>query len=58
MKVLEPLRACVEVADCYDPASAGTLTYVKTLVTMLRAFCHRIRTICNSDRFFYFGEDD
>jgi hypothetical protein len=28
----------VNVADCYDPSSAGTLTCVKMLVTVLRAF--------------------
>jgi hypothetical protein len=27
-----PLRACVKIADCYDPSSAGTLTYAKSLV--------------------------
>jgi hypothetical protein len=26
-----PLRACVTVADCYDPSSTGTLTCVKSL---------------------------
>jgi hypothetical protein len=37
-KVLDPLRVCVNVVECYDPSSAGTLTCVKMLVTMLRAF--------------------
>jgi hypothetical protein len=32
------LRACVKVADCYDPSSTGTLTYVKSLETFVRAF--------------------
>jgi hypothetical protein len=50
-KVLDPLRACVKVADCYDSSSVGTLTCVKTLVMMLRMFCHRIRTIHSSGSF-------
>jgi hypothetical protein len=33
MKVLEPLRAYVKVANCCDPSFAGTLTYVKTIET-------------------------
>jgi hypothetical protein len=24
-----PLKACVKIDDCYDPFSAGTVTYVK-----------------------------
>ncbi len=40
-----PLRACVKVANCCDPFFVGTLTCVKTLVTMLRAFYHRILTL-------------
>jgi hypothetical protein len=44
-KVLNPLRACVKVANCCDPFFVGTLTCVKTLVTMLRAFYHRILTL-------------
>jgi hypothetical protein len=51
MKVLDPLRACVKVADCCDPSSVGILTCVKTLETMLRAFWHHIRTIRNSRSF-------
>jgi hypothetical protein len=31
MKVLDPLRTYVKVADYCDPSSAGTLTYVKTV---------------------------
>jgi hypothetical protein len=26
-----PLRVCVNVDDCYDPFSAGTLTCIKTI---------------------------
>jgi hypothetical protein len=52
MKVLDPLKACVKVADYCDPFSAGALTCVKMLVTVLRVFCHRIRTIHNSGSFF------
>jgi hypothetical protein len=37
-KVLDPLRACVKVADCCDPSSVDTLTCVKMLVTVLRVF--------------------
>jgi hypothetical protein len=50
-KVLDPLRACVKIADCCDPSSASTVTYIKTLATSLRAFCHRIQTIHNSGLF-------
>jgi hypothetical protein len=57
-KVLDPLRACVKVADCCDPFSTGTLTYIKTLVMVLRAFCYYIQMIHNSGLFFYFGKDD
>jgi hypothetical protein len=46
-KVLDPLRACVKVADCFDPSSTGTLTCIK-LKHVLRAFCHCVRTIRNS----------
>jgi hypothetical protein len=31
-KVLDPLRACVKVADCCDSSSTGTLTCVKSIV--------------------------
>jgi hypothetical protein len=54
MNVLDPLRACVKVGDCCDPFSAGTLTRAKTLVTVLRAFCHRVQTIHNSESFLLF----
>jgi hypothetical protein len=50
-EVLDPLRACVMIPDCCDPPSAGTLTRAKSLVTVLRAFCHCIRTIRNSRSF-------
>ena len=32
-----PLRACVKVDDCFDLFSAGTLTRVKTIETVVRA---------------------
>jgi hypothetical protein len=32
-QALDPLRACVKVADYCDPSSAGTLTYVKMIET-------------------------
>jgi hypothetical protein len=35
--VLDPLRACVKVADYYDPSSAGTLTCVKALEMFVSA---------------------
>jgi hypothetical protein len=41
----------VKVADYCDQSSVGTLTCIKTLVILLRAFCHRIRTIHNSGSF-------
>jgi hypothetical protein len=53
MKVLDPLRACVKIAHCCDPSSTCTLTCVKMLVTVLRIFCHRIRTIRNSGSFYF-----
>jgi hypothetical protein len=51
MKVLDPLRTYVNVVDCCDTSSVDTLTSVKMLVTMLRAFCHCIRMIHNSGLF-------
>jgi hypothetical protein len=51
MKVVDPLRASVKVVDCCDQSSVGTLTCIKMLVTVLRAFCHRIQTIHNSGSF-------
>jgi hypothetical protein len=32
-----PLRACVKINDCCNLFSAGTLTYVNSIETMLRA---------------------
>jgi hypothetical protein len=32
-KLVDPLRACVKVADCCDPPSTGTLTCVKSIET-------------------------
>jgi hypothetical protein len=37
MQVLDPLRACVKIADCYDPSSVGTLTCVKTIETCVES---------------------
>jgi hypothetical protein len=37
-KVLDSLRACVRVANCYDPSSAGILTCVKSLETFVSVF--------------------
>jgi hypothetical protein len=31
VKVLDPLRACVKVADCCDPPFAGTLTRINMI---------------------------
>jgi hypothetical protein len=56
-KVLDPLRAYVNVADYCDPSSAGTLTCVKMVITMLRVFCHHVRMIHNSGSFLCFGEN-
>jgi hypothetical protein len=50
-KVLDPIRVCMKVGDCCHPSSAGTLTYVKTLEMVLRAFYHRIWMIHNSRSF-------
>jgi hypothetical protein len=36
-KVLDPLRACVKVADYCDLSSAGTLTCIKPLVAMFES---------------------
>jgi hypothetical protein len=32
-----PLRACVNVDDCCDPFSVGTLTYVKMIETYVKS---------------------
>jgi hypothetical protein len=49
----------VKVADCYDPSSVGTLTYVKMIETCVESafatVCVRF-TIAND--FFCFGEGD
>jgi hypothetical protein len=37
MKVLDPLRAYVKVADYCNPSSAGTITCVKSLVTCVES---------------------
>jgi hypothetical protein len=54
MKVLDPQRACVKVADYYDPSSTGTITCIKLIEMFVRALCHRIRTIHNSGSFLFF----
>jgi hypothetical protein len=36
-KVLDLLRACVKVANCCDPSSAGILTCIKSLVTCVES---------------------
>jgi hypothetical protein len=53
-----PLRACVNVDDCCDPFSAGTLTRVNLIETVLRATLPPNACGCNSGSFFYFGEED
>jgi hypothetical protein len=42
-QVLEPLRACVQVADCCDPPFAGTLTCVKMIETCVES---AFATVC------------
>jgi hypothetical protein len=42
-QVLDPLRACVKVADCYDPSSAGTITCVKVIETCVKT---TFATVC------------
>jgi hypothetical protein len=42
-QVLEPLRECVNVADCYDPSFVGTLTCVKMIETCIES---AFTTIC------------
>jgi hypothetical protein len=42
-QVLNPLRACVKVIDCYDPSSAGSLTYVKMIETCVES---AFTTVC------------
>jgi hypothetical protein len=37
MKVLDPLRACLNVADYCDPSSTGIPICVKLLETFVRA---------------------
>jgi hypothetical protein len=37
MQVLDLLRACVKLADCCDPSSAGILTYVKMIETCVES---------------------
>jgi hypothetical protein len=37
MEVLDPLRACVKVADCCHTSSTCTLTHVKTILTCVES---------------------
>jgi hypothetical protein len=37
MKVLDTLRACVKVADCCDPCSAGILTFARSIETCVES---------------------
>jgi hypothetical protein len=54
-----PLRACVKVADCYDPSSAGKLTCTKSLVTCVESsFATVSEQFAIADCFLCFGEDD
>jgi hypothetical protein len=57
-QVLDPLRACVKVADCCDPSSTGTLTCVKTIEICVESV---FATVCIrltiADHFFCFGVD-
>jgi hypothetical protein len=54
-----PLRACVKIDDCYDPFSAGILTYVKMIETCVeRVFFTTERVVSAiADYLFCFGED-
>jgi hypothetical protein len=58
-QVLDPLRACVKVADCCDTYSMGTLTCVKMIETCVESI---FATICVrfaiADHFFCISEDD
>jgi hypothetical protein len=42
-QVMDPLSACVKVADCCDPSSTGTLTYVKMIETCVESI---FATVC------------
>jgi hypothetical protein len=37
MQVLDPLRTCVKIADCYDPFFVGTLTSIKIIETCVES---------------------
>jgi hypothetical protein len=57
-QVLDPLRACVKIADYCDPSSPDRLTYVKTIeIFVENAFAIVCIRFTIADRFFYFGED-
>jgi hypothetical protein len=51
-KVLDPLTACVKVADYCDPSSASILTCVKSLVTCVEIVLPPCLDCC-----LCFGED-
>jgi hypothetical protein len=54
-----PLRACVKIDDCYDPFSAGTLTYVKMIETCVERAFFTTECVVSAiaDYFFCFDED-
>jgi hypothetical protein len=58
-QVLDPQRAYVKVADCWDTSSAGTLICTKSLVTYVESIFATV-----SEQFIIancclcFGEDD
>jgi hypothetical protein len=54
-----PLRVCVNIADCCDPSSAGTLTCIKSLKMFYEStFATVSEQFAIADRFFLFGDDD
>jgi hypothetical protein len=58
MKVLDPLRTCVMVADCCYLSSTGILTCVKTIEMCVKsAFATVYMQFTIVDHFFYFGKD-
>jgi hypothetical protein len=57
-KVLDPLRACTKVANCYDLSSTGTITYIKMIeICVESAFATVCVRFTIADYFFYFGDD-
>jgi hypothetical protein len=56
IKVLDHLRACVKVANYYDPSSVCTLICVKTIEIFVEsAFATVSERFAIADRFFCFG---